>query len=242
MVLLTSPQDHPFAASRTANSGCGRSPRDSHVHNAPKTDARCDSRLDCRWSVRSTRSGRSRLSTGRRGLRALPAPGRHRTRCCDVFHASICATQCALKESLRTGHPVVCRPFIVEAGWSPDFMNVSATALKDETARNRRVELFRGLSVIEELQKELLDKYTVADIVSRSQGDASSLSMPCRNSRGSGMPSSSRRLQRTRRSWWPSSPPRFLRSMKRFVAVNCGLFRSTAQVELFGYTAPGERS
>ena len=34
-------------------------------------------------------------------------------RCCDVFHASICETACALRETFRSGKPVVNRSVYV---------------------------------------------------------------------------------------------------------------------------------
>jgi PAS domain S-box-containing protein len=91
-------------------------------------------------------------------------------RCCDVFHASICEDECALREALRTGEPVVCKPvYIVKADGHRIPVSISATALKNQDGHViGGVETFRDLSVIEQLRKELQDKYTFADIVARS--------------------------------------------------------------------------
>jgi PAS domain-containing protein len=35
-------------------------------------------------------------------------------RCCDVFHASICEDECALREGVRTAEPVLCRGGLIE--------------------------------------------------------------------------------------------------------------------------------
>lgn len=161
-------------------------------------------------------------------------------RCCDVFHASICENQCALKESLRTGHPVVCRPiYIVRADGRRISVSISATALKDHEGNViGGVETFRDLSVIEELRKELLDKYTVADIVSRSgamrqvldalpQLAESDSTVLIEGASGTGKELVARAIHTL-------SP----RGMKRFVAVNCGALPDTLlESELFGYTA-----
>ena len=91
-------------------------------------------------------------------------------RCSDVFHADICENECALKEALRSGQPIVCKPIhIVKADGHRIPVSISATALKDKNGNViGGVETFRDLSVIEQLRKELQDKYTFADIVGRS--------------------------------------------------------------------------
>jgi PAS domain S-box-containing protein len=161
-------------------------------------------------------------------------------RCCDVFHAAICEDECALREALRTGEPVVCKPiYIVKADGHRIPVSISATALKDQDGNViGGVETFRDLSVIEQLRKELQDKYTFADIVARSaamrrildvlpQLADSDSTVLIEGASGTGKELVARAIH-------DLSP----RRKKRFVAINCGALPDTLlESELFGYKA-----
>ncbi|MBN1851242.1 MAG: sigma 54-interacting transcriptional regulator [Pirellulales bacterium] len=161
-------------------------------------------------------------------------------RCSDVFHASICENECALKEALGTGHPIICKPiYIVKADGHRVPVSISATALKDQKGYViGGVETFRDLTVIEQLRKELQDKYTFADIVARSSemrrildilprlADSDSTVL-IEGASGTGKELVARAIH-------DLSP----RSKKRFVALNCGALPDTLlESELFGYKA-----
>lgn len=161
-------------------------------------------------------------------------------RCSDVFHADICENECALKEALSTGHSVVCKPiYIVKADGHRTAVSISATALRDQGGNViGGVETFRDLSVIEQLRKELQDKYTFADIVARSAGmrrildvlpqlaDSDSTVL-IEGASGTGKELVARAIH-------DLSP----RRKKRFVAINCGALPDTLlESELFGYKA-----
>ena len=81
-------------------------------------------------------------------------------RCCDVFKASICEGECALKETLRTGRPTVNKAiYIVDASGQRIPISISAAELTDpDGKRIGGVETFRDLSMVEELRKELYEK------------------------------------------------------------------------------------
>ncbi len=161
-------------------------------------------------------------------------------RCCDVFHASICEDDCALREALRTGEPVVCKPiYIVKTDGQRIPVSISATALKDQNGKIiGGVETFRDLGAIEQLRKELEDKYTFADIVARSpsmrrildvlpQLADSDSTVLVEGASGTGKELVARAIH-------DLSP----RRDKRFVAVNCGALPDTLlESELFGYKA-----
>ena len=161
-------------------------------------------------------------------------------RCSDVFHAGICESECALKEALCTGHPIVCKPiYIVNADGHRIPVSISATALKDQAGNViGGVETFRDLSVIEQLRKELQDKYTFADIVARSaamhrildvlpQLADSNSTVLIEGASGTGKELVARAIH-------DLSP----RRKKRFVAINCGALPDTLlESELFGYKA-----
>ena len=90
--------------------------------------------------------------------------------CCDVFRASICENECALKNTLRSGRPIVNKAiYVLDADGRRIPVSISAAALKDANGHTiGGVETFRDLSLVEELRKELEGKYTFADIVGRS--------------------------------------------------------------------------
>ncbi|NIA13215.1 MAG: PAS domain-containing protein [Nitrospiraceae bacterium] len=91
-------------------------------------------------------------------------------RCCDVFRSSICENQCALAETMRTHRPIVNRAiYIVDVHGERVPISISTAILKDAKGNViGGVETFRDLSMVEELRKELQDKYTFADIIGRS--------------------------------------------------------------------------
>ena len=119
--------------------------------------------VDLDWRITSFNAAAERITGVTRG----EALGRH---CCDVFRASICETECALKGAHRTGRPVVSKAvYIVRADGERIPISVSAALLKDERGRViGGVETFRDLSQVEELRKELEGRYTFADLVGRS--------------------------------------------------------------------------
>ena len=161
-------------------------------------------------------------------------------RCCDVFRASICENECALKEALDTGRPIVNKAiYILNAAGQRVPISISAATLKDATNRViGGVETFRDLSMVEELRRELEEKYTFADIVGRSpamrrlfdllpQIADSNSTVLIEGASGTGKELFARALH--------SLSPR---RDKRFVAINCGALPDTLlESELFGYKA-----
>ena len=92
-------------------------------------------------------------------------------RCCDVFHASICESNCAMRESFRTGRPVINQPiYIISAGGERKSISISTAILMDNNGKIiGGVETFRDLSAIEELRRELEKKYSFEDIISKNR-------------------------------------------------------------------------
>ncbi|MFZ5980831.1 MAG: sigma-54 interaction domain-containing protein, partial [Candidatus Zixiibacteriota bacterium] len=91
-------------------------------------------------------------------------------RCCDVFHASICESECALKESFATGRPCVNRAvYIIDADGNRVPISISAAVLKDRRGQIiGGVETFRDLTALEQLRRELEKKYSFQDIISKN--------------------------------------------------------------------------
>ena len=90
--------------------------------------------------------------------------------CFDVFRADICQSRCALKETLKTRKEIINLPAtILKKGGQKVPITVSTAVLKDERGRIiGGVETFRDLSALEQLKKELSQKYTVGDIISKN--------------------------------------------------------------------------
>ena len=90
--------------------------------------------------------------------------------CWEVLRGSICESNCALKETMRTGEPIVNKAlYIVNSIGERVPISVSTALLVDEKGGTiGGVEIFRDLSLLEELQKKLESRYTFADIISQN--------------------------------------------------------------------------
>jgi PAS domain S-box-containing protein len=161
-------------------------------------------------------------------------------RCCEVFQASICSTVCSLRHTLDTGEPVANRAaFIIDARGRKVPVSVSTSVLRDPSGRFiGGVETIRDLSQVEELRKELEARYSLGDIIGRSQAmrdlfgilpavAASDSTVVIHGASGTGKELFARAIHNM-------SP----RRDKRFVAINCGAMPdSLLESELFGYKA-----
>lgn len=160
--------------------------------------------------------------------------------CCEVFRAEICEGECALRQTIETGRPVVNKTVhILNAEGRRIPISVSAAALRDEQgATIGGVETFRDLSVEEELRKELAEKHTFHDIISKNnqvrrifdilpQIAESDSTVLIEGPSGSGKELFARAIH-------DLSP----RRDKPLVAVNCGaLPDALLESELFGHVA-----
>lgn len=90
--------------------------------------------------------------------------------CYDIFRADICLTRCALKETIRTKKQIVNLPVtILNKGGKEIPISISTAVLKDEKGGIiGGVETFRDLSIIEALRKELAQRYSLEDIISKN--------------------------------------------------------------------------
>jgi len=161
-------------------------------------------------------------------------------RCCDVFKASVCEDECALRQTMETGRPVVARHiYIIDANGRRVPISLSTAVLKDRNGDVvGGVETFRDLSLVEELRRELEEKYSFADIIGRSPAmrrlfevvpdiSNSDTTILIEGASGTGKELFARAIH-------DLSP----RSRRRFVAINCGALPDTLlESELFGYKA-----
>ncbi|MFH0788609.1 MAG: sigma 54-interacting transcriptional regulator [Pseudomonadota bacterium] len=159
-------------------------------------------------------------------------------KCFEVFQADICQEACALARTLKTGKNVVDLPVnILDAHGKVIPIGVTTAVLKDSQGRMMGgVETFRDLSTIEALRKEITQKYTLNDIISKSdilqkifnnlpdiaQSDSTVL---IQGPSGSGKELLAKAIHEL-------SP----RKGKPFVAINCSALPETLlESELFGY-------
>jgi len=161
-------------------------------------------------------------------------------RCKDILRANICEGQCALRETMRTGKPIVNRPVTIlntEGNRKP--ISITTALLKDADGTIiGGVETFRDLTRIEQLQKEIRHQYEFADIVSRNHRmrelfgilpdvAESSSTVLIQGESGTGKELFAAAIHQL-------SP----RKTEPFVVVNCGALPDTLlESELFGYKA-----
>jgi PAS domain S-box-containing protein len=101
------------------------------------------------------------------GWRREEAIGRY---CSDIFSSSICGKNCAIAESLYTGHSVSNRSITIKSRAGKTVsVSISAAPLVDyEGNILGGVQTFRDLSVETILRQQLIKKYTFEDIISKS--------------------------------------------------------------------------
>jgi len=91
-------------------------------------------------------------------------------KCFDVFRANICQTTCALGETIKTGQQSINLPIdILNSEGYRVAASVSTSVLKDKEGRIiGGVEIFRDLSAMETLRKEISNQYRFEDIISKN--------------------------------------------------------------------------
>jgi len=160
--------------------------------------------------------------------------------CCDVFRASICETECALRQTIQTEKPITNKAmYVIDAKGRQVPISISTAILRDARGEIMGgVETFRDLSLLEDLRKEIEGRYTFGDIIGRSPAmqslfdllpvvaDSDSTVL-IRGASGTGKELVARAIHNL-------SP----RRRKRFVAINCGALPDTLlESELFGHMA-----
>ena len=160
--------------------------------------------------------------------------------CSDVFRSSMCGADCALRQTLKTGKPVIGKTCYIIDGYGERIpISVSTAVLRDSSGRViGGAETFRDLSEVEELRRELEGRVRVGDLVSRSPimqkvfevlpaVAASPSIVLILGETGTGK----ELMARTVHSLSPQREG-------PFVAVNCGALPDTLlESELFGYKA-----
>ncbi len=91
-------------------------------------------------------------------------------RCCEIFRASICETDCALRQTMQTGRPIINKViYIIGSDEERIPISISTALLKNRDGKViGGVETFRDLTPIEQLRRELEKRYSFQDIISKN--------------------------------------------------------------------------
>ncbi len=189
--------------------------------------------VDLEWRISSFNRAAETIT----GVPRDEAIGR---RCSEVLRSNMCGADCALRQTLQTGQPVISKSgYIIDADGNRIPISISTAVLRDGDGRViGGAETFRDLSEIEALRRELAGRARVGDLVSRSALmqrifealpaiAASPSTVLILGETGTGKDLVAQTIH-------DLSP----RREAPFVAVNCGaLPESLLESELFGYKA-----
>lgn len=91
-------------------------------------------------------------------------------KCFDVLRANICQTACALRKTIESGKELInLHVNILNSEGRTIPISISTSVLRDENdSVVGGVETFRDLSTIEMLRKEIRNRYTFEDIISKN--------------------------------------------------------------------------
>ena len=189
--------------------------------------------VDTEWRITSFNRAAEEIT----GIDRREALGK---RCSEVFRSTMCNDQCCLRETQRTGKPLVGRTgYIIDASGSRIPISLSTAVLRDaDGVVIGGAETFRDLSEVEALRSELDGRFRVGELVSRSPImqrvfsslepiAASSSTVLILGETGTGKELIARTIHDLSE-----------RKDGPFVAVNCGALPETLlESELFGYKA-----
>jgi PAS domain S-box-containing protein len=187
--------------------------------------------VDLDWRITSFNRAAEEIT----GITRQEAIGRL---CCDVFRSSMCESECALRQTLETGKPIIGKSgYIIDAEGSRLPISVSTAVLKNNAGHViGGAETFRDMSEVKALHRELVGRFKIGDLVSHSvlmqkifdllpAVSASPSTVLISGETGTGK----ELIAHTIHSLSP-------RRKKPFVAVNCAALPDTLlESELFGY-------
>ena len=160
--------------------------------------------------------------------------------CSEIFHSSICGKNCAIAESLYSGGPVSNRSITILNHHGDKIpISISAAPLTDHEGNIiGGVETFRDLTAITTLRKQLTQKFTFDEIISKSTAMQRLFKIMPEIARSPStvlvLGESGTGKELVARALYNASE----RRDKPFIIVNCGALPETLlESELFGYKA-----
>lgn len=120
--------------------------------------------VDMDWKITTFNKAAEKIT----GIKKEYALNRH---CWEVFRASICEKECALRRTIETGRQIVNQSiFIISSEGERIPISISTAILKDKKGNViGGVETFRDLSLVEALRKELAGRHSFQDIISKDK-------------------------------------------------------------------------
>ena len=187
--------------------------------------------VDGDWNITSFNRAAEQIT----GISREQAVGQ---KCFDVFHANICEAACALRATMESGQQRVDRRVnILNSRGEKTPVSISTAVLRNESGEViGGVETFRDLSAVEALRKEISERYTFRDIISKNHEirrildilpdiATSDSTVLIEGPTGSGKELFARAIHDLSG-----------RARRKYVAVNCGALPDTLlESEIFGY-------
>ena len=119
--------------------------------------------VDTDWNITSFNRAAENI-TGTLREDALGRP------CAEVFRSSMCEGECALRQTIERGEPIINHPcYIINPDGEAVPISISTAVLRNSDGGIiGGVETFRDLREVETLRKELEEKFQLGDMVSKS--------------------------------------------------------------------------
>ncbi|MBW2038173.1 MAG: sigma 54-interacting transcriptional regulator [Deltaproteobacteria bacterium] len=118
--------------------------------------------VDNEWRITSFNKSAERIT----GFSKQEAIGQY---CYEIFRTNVCMDSCALRETMQTGQNIVNKEInILDKSNQEIPVSISTAVLQNEKGEIiGGVETFRDLSLIKEMDKEIHEKYSFHDIISK---------------------------------------------------------------------------
>ncbi|EFI34261.1 PAS modulated sigma54 specific transcriptional regulator, Fis family [Desulfonatronospira thiodismutans ASO3-1] len=189
--------------------------------------------VDDKWLITSFNRAAEQIT----GISRNQAMGRP---CWEVFHSSLCESECALRYTMESGKPVVGKTcYFVDSRGRRITVSVSTSVLSNDQGEiTGGVETFRDLSALESLRLQLKGGFDMGELISHSPAMQKVLELTPAVAE-----TSSTVLIQGETGTGKELVARAIHSLHRgreapFVAVNCAALPDTLlESELFGYKA-----
>ncbi len=189
--------------------------------------------VDYNWRIMSFNRAAEEIT----GVPRAEAIGRH---CWEVFKSNMCEGDCALRRTMKKKKPFVSTSTYIIRGDKKKIPITASTSLLIDKNGDvlGGVETFRDHSIVEELRKELSERFQLGDIISKNENmrkiftilpqiAESDSTILLEGETGTGKGLMAKAIHNLS-----------LRKNKPFIELNCGALPDTLlESELFGYKA-----